>query len=127
MPVSYVVVPKKNPSDPIQPQKYYTQAKNSGRIDVRQLASDISEMSTISSADTMAVLEVLLQLLPKHIAQGKIVSLGDFGDFRLSLKSNGSETADKVTSDNIQSNHLRFRPGKEIRKVLNNVDYIKVV
>ncbi len=47
---------------------------------------------------------------------------GDPSSFRLSLCSNGADTEEDVTAQNIDTNHLRFRPGKEANKMLNNID-----
>jgi nucleoid DNA-binding protein len=32
-------------------------------------------------------------LIPEELLEGKIVDLGDFGSFRLSIKAEGSDTA----------------------------------
>lgn len=126
MSVPYSVVAKGNPANPSAPKKYYMQVKSSSEITLRQLSEQIGAISTVSSIDTLAVLEALLQILPKEIADGKIVRLGDFGSFSLSLKSEGAENEEDVSSRNLKSSHLRFRPGKEIKKVLANIEYKKV-
>ncbi len=125
MSVNYTIVARGNPGDPQSPKKYYSQAKSTGAVTLRELAEQIAARSTVSSIDTMAVLEGLVTLLPKNIADGKTVKLGDLGNFRLSLRSDGADTAEDVTAQNIKTNHLRFRAGKEVKKVLNNIDYKK--
>jgi len=125
MAVKYVVVPKGNPVNPQAPKKFYSQVKTSGEIDLRELSTHIANISTLSSIDVMAVLEALLQIIPQHIADGKIVRLGDFGDFRLTLQSAGSETAGAVTAQNIKAPRLRFRPGKVFKKAMRNIEYKK--
>ena len=79
----------------------------------------------MSSIDTMAVLEALVKVVPQNIADGKIVRLGDFGSFRLSVSSTGVEKVEDVTVVDITNNRMRFRPGKEVQKVLNNIEYKK--
>ncbi len=125
MSVEYTVVGKKNPGDPDAPRKFYTNARSTGKVGIRDLSNQISNISTVSTIDTVAVLEALVQVIPQNISEGKVVGLGDFGNFRLTLQSEGSEKSEEVTSSNIKGNKLRFRPGKEIQKALNNIDYKK--
>lgn len=46
-----------------------------GRKTLRQMAERISQISTVSSADTMAALEALLTTIPQELAAGNIVEL----------------------------------------------------
>ena len=125
MPVLYSVVARKNPSNAEAPAKYYAQAKSSGSVSMRQIAKQIAEISTVSTVDTMAVLEAFLQVIPNHIANGNIIRLGEFGSFSLTLKSEGSDTAESVTAANVKGTTLHFRPGKEFQAVLNNITFKK--
>ena len=75
MPVNVVIVGKKNPQSPADPEKYYSQTKSNGDVDLRQLSTQIADISTVSTIDTMAVLEALVKVVPQNIAEGKIVRL----------------------------------------------------
>lgn len=55
-----------------------------------------------------------MQVIPDKIADGKVVRLGDFGNFRLTLQSEDSEETGDVNAQNTKRNRLRFRPGKEM-------------
>jgi len=57
MAINYKPVPKKNPGNQAAPAKYYAQAVSAGEVSLRQLAKMISEVATVKTADTMAVLE----------------------------------------------------------------------
>jgi len=112
MPVEYVLVERGNPQDPAAAKKFYAMAKSHGSVTLRQLSREIADISTVSPIDTLAVLEALLLLIPKHIADGRIVRLGDFGSFSLTLSSGGADTEETFRHELIRSNHIRFRPGK---------------
>ena len=86
MSTKYTVIARRKPGDPTAPEKYYPSVKSSGRITLRQLSKQIAEISTVSSVDTLAVLEALLTLIPREISNGNIVNLGDFGTFRLRIQ-----------------------------------------
>lgn len=125
MTVKYNVVERGNPSNPAAPKKFYPSIESSGRKTLRQMAERISQISTVSTADTMAVLEGLLTTIPDELAAGNIVELGDFGNFWLRSDSEGADTADAVRASQINSVLPRFNPGKEFKKVLDAIEFEK--
>lgn len=125
MPARYNVVARPNPQDDTAPPKYYPSFASSGRLTLRQLAQRIAQISTVSSVDTMAVLEALLTIIPEEIADGNIVELGDLGTFRLSIRTKGAETAEEVTSHNITQVRPLFSPGKQFKQQLQAVTFVK--
>jgi predicted histone-like DNA-binding protein len=126
MAINYKPVPKKNPGNQAAPAKYYAQTVSAGDVSLRQLAKMISEVATVKTADTMAVLEGLLNVLPMALGDGKIVRLGDFGSFSVSVNSDGVETADALTAVNITKTSVKFRPGKEFSHAISQFQYNKV-
>ena len=126
MAVNYKPVPKKNPAQQAEPAKYYAQVVSSGEMTVRQLAKQITAISTVSSADTMAVIEAFLEVVPQALADGKIVRLGDFGSFSLAVNSEGSVDALTLSKNQIKKVSVRFRPGKEFTKVTSTAEFTKV-
>jgi len=125
MSVKYNVVERGKPGSPETPKKYYPSIQSSGRVTLRQLSQAVSQMSTISSADTMAVMEALLTVIPQELLRGNIVELGDFGNFWLRTDTEGAENADGVRASNITGVLPRFNAGKEFKKVLDTIDYVK--
>jgi predicted histone-like DNA-binding protein len=92
---------------------------------LRALSRQIAEISTVSSVDTLAVLEALLTLIPRQLAAGNIIELGDFGSFRLRIQSEGADTPETVTAHNIKKVRPLFSPGKEFKQVLANTEFTK--
>lgn len=127
MTVKFNVVERGNPANREAPKKFYPSVASSGRKTLRQMAGRISQISTVSSTDTMAVLEALLNVIPEELAAGNIVELGDFGNFWLKANSEGSDTPEQVRASNITNLLPRFNPGKEFKKVLATVEYEKGV
>ena len=126
MSLEYKLVQKNNPAAPDAPKKFYANAVTRSHVTLRELSKEIAEISTVSPADTMAVIESLLTLIPRHISLGDIVKLGDFGSFSVGISSNGSEDAEDFTSSLIKGLKVRFRPGKEIKNQLDHVTFEKV-
>ena len=110
MAVKYIVTEKGNPSKPEEPKKHYAQAKADGEITFRRLSREIAEGSTtVSDTDTMAVLNDLIKILTRHLSDGKIVRLGDFGTFQVSISSDGADTPEKVNASLIRGAKINFR------------------
>ena len=125
MAVNYKAVAKKNPLKQQDPPKYYANIVTTGNLTLRQLAKEISTISTVSVADTMAVLEGLLEVVPKQLANGNIVRLGDFGSFNIQVKSEGADNAKDLSKDQIIKTSVKFRAGKEFMQVIDNIEFIK--
>jgi predicted histone-like DNA-binding protein len=124
--LKFRIIPKVNPREPENPPKYYASNVSQGEVNVRDLAEQITAQSTVTTIDTLAVLEALLKVIPRELSNGKIVRLGDLGSFRLTLSSEGSEQSDDFNASMIKGTKLHFRGGKLFRNVLRNIDFVKV-
>lgn len=126
MSVKYNVTERKNLQDPQAAPKFYASAKADGEINLKNLSKEISAGSTtVSDTDVLAVLNDLIKVVNRHLADGKIVKLGDFGNFQISISSDGAETVEKVSSSLIRGNKITFRPGADLRDMLQTVKYEK--
>jgi predicted histone-like DNA-binding protein len=125
MPAKYNVVARGNPSAPDAPKKYYPSFNSSGKTSARKLAEKAAGISTLSSIDMLAALEAFLQIIPAELAEGNIVDLGEFGSFRLKIKSEGSDTAEAVSAHNITNVLAQFTPGKAFKQVISNTEFQK--
>jgi predicted histone-like DNA-binding protein len=127
MAVKYVLAPKGNPAKPEAPKKFYAQTKSTGDITLKQISREIAENSTtVSDTDVLAVLNDLTKILNRHVKDGKIVRFGDFGTFQISIKSEGAETEEKFHQAMITDTKVKYRPGSDVREMLNNIKYEKL-
>ena len=76
--------------------------------------------------ETNAVIEALLAAVPALLVEGKLVSLGEFGSFRLTISSDGSETPEVFNASFIKAPKVHFRAGREFSDVLKVVKYSRV-
>jgi len=125
MTVKFNAVERGNPANAAAPKKFYPSIQSSGRMSLRELAKEISSISTVSSTDTLAVLEALLTIIPKELSKGNIVELGDFGSFWLRSGAEGADTAEAVRGNQITKVLPRFNPGKEFKKTLDAIEFEK--
>jgi len=125
MAVSYSIISRRNPRDPDAPDTFHPSVKSTGRLTLHQLAEAIADISTVSSADTYAVLESLISLIPKELAKGNVVELGDLGSFFVRIKTHGSETDSEASAKNIEKVLPRFYPGQRFKDVLSQIKFVK--
>ena len=126
MTVKFSIVPKKDPRNLEAPPKYYPTVVSKGRSDPRDIADRITQMSTVSSVDTMAVLEAFLLVIPQELAEGNIVELGELGSFRLTVLASGEARPEDVSKRNIKEVKVRFKPGKLFKQILKGLEFRKV-
>jgi len=127
MAVKYVLAQKGNPGDQQAPKKFYAQTKSTGEVTLKQISREISENSTtVSDSDMLAVLNDLTKILNRHLKEGKIVRFGDFGTFQINIKSEGAETADKFNHSMVTNAKVSFRPGIDLREMMNNLTFEKM-
>jgi predicted histone-like DNA-binding protein len=125
MPIKYHAVPRQDPRDLTAPVKYYPSNVARGRTGLRELALKIGKLSTVSSADTLAVLEALLMVVPDELGRGQIVDLGELGSFRLTLEGRGEPSPGKVRGTSISGVRVHFHPGRLFREALAGIEYRK--
>ena len=64
----------------------------------------------------MPVLNNFVQLIPKYLANGNIVSLGELGNLRLNFSSEGTDTENAFSPSKIKKVRIVFTPGTDIKK-----------
>jgi len=125
MTVKFNIVERGNPSNATAPKKFYPSVKSTGRVTTRQLAETAARETALASADMLSAIEAFLKIVPRELANGNIVELGDFGSFWLRIDSDPSESADDVRTEKITGTKPRFNPGKAFKKVLETIEFSK--
>jgi predicted histone-like DNA-binding protein len=125
MTVKFNVIERGKPGDLTAPKKFYPSVISTGKIHQRALARQVAEISTVSPADVAGTVEALLSQIPRELANGNIVDLGDFGSFRVRIQTEGSDTTEEATANKIKRVSVRFIPGKEFQQVLNTIEFQK--
>lgn len=126
MAVKYTLSEKGNPRDLKAPKKWYANAKADGELTFKDLGKEISQGSTtVSDTDVMAVLNDLIKVLGRNLANGKIVRFGDFGSFQMSFSSEGAKTEEAFHAKLIKNPKIQFRPGKDLKDVTKTVTFEK--
>ncbi len=125
MSVKFNVVERGKPGDTQAPRKFYPSIVSSGKITEREVAKQASQRSTVSTADTLAVLENFLSIISEELARGNIVELGEFGSFWLRIESDGADVKEATSASQITNILPRFTPGKEFQQALDTISFEK--
>ena len=125
MALKYRLIQRVNPNLPAEPRKFYAHVVTKGEITIRELAEEIAEISTVSSVDTLAVIESFTRLIPKHLSRGVMVRLGDFGSYSIGILSQGADTEEEFSERLIKGAKIYFRPGREVKKALSAIEFEK--
>lgn len=125
MPIEYKAIERANPQDRTKKQ-FYATVQKTGDTSIQQLSEEIEQSSTLSKADIYGVLYGLLDVLPRHLADGKSVHLGGLGSFCISLSSNAEASADDVDVHSIKHTRVLFSVGSELAKAVADLQYKKV-
>ncbi|WP_420186935.1 HU family DNA-binding protein [Bacteroides pyogenes] len=93
--------------------KWYPRAVTVGKpVTTDQVADRLSQISTVSRADTFAVLKDLGSVLVDYMAQGRTVKLEGVGTFYYTANASGkgADTAEEVSAKQITGVRVRFIP-----------------
>ena len=120
MSVRYVNVQLRNPMDPSAPKKFYLIEKSVGNVDRDYLIKDMVRNTSLTVMEAATGIDYLFNSIPRFLELGLTVQLGVMGYFKVSIRSEGSDTQEEATPEKIKSMHLRFVPGHNIRKQVND-------
>ena len=91
MKTSFKTVQRIDPRDPEGPRMFHPAPKYIGNLGTEELVNEINRFTTVSKADTMAVLHAFLEILPDLLKRGWIIQLGNLGALYITLRTSGEE------------------------------------
>jgi DNA-binding protein, histone-like, putative len=112
--------------DKTSPQKYYAVASSTGSSDIEYLCKLITERSTVSPADAKAVLDNLNFVIDFELQAGRIVHLGELGNFRMTIGSEGVEEESDFNKSMLRRPRIVFTPGKALQTTRLLTKFTKV-
>jgi predicted histone-like DNA-binding protein len=115
-------VNRRNPRVPEDAPKFYASAQHERKIELDELATSVADRCSLRRSDVHGVLIALMDIIPAELGRGSIVNLGKLGSFYVSVKSDGSETAEEHTASMVTGMKIQYRPTKELKKQLRLID-----
>ena len=92
--------------------KYRAVSVARGTTDLDTLAEMVSDQTSMTKADCYGVLIALEYNIINELKDGRIVQLGNIGNFQVSVSSRTTDTKKEFRSSNIKSAKILYRPGK---------------
>ncbi|PZM87316.1 MAG: DNA-binding protein [candidate division SR1 bacterium] len=120
--MKFKLVERGNPLKKEEPKKFYAQPVYADKVNQKQLAKQLADLSSLSAGDVANVIQNLVEEFPKILTRGGIVQLGDFGSFRVTLSSKGAEAKGDFSTETITPK-ISFLPGVELKKQLASMKY----
>lgn len=107
-------------------KKFYASPVHDREISLDILTKGIEKASTVNGADIRAVLYAMVEEAVSGLSEGRIIRLGDLGSLRITLSSEGKDTAEEVTASTVKKTGVIFTPGKRLREMLDTEKFRKV-
>lgn len=126
MSVNYSVVLRKNPSKMDDQGKYYALAQANGELTFSKMCKDVKSRCTVTRADMAGVVEAIVESMTYALEDGKIVRLGEFGSFQISLTGEGAKTEKEYNASMIRGSKIVFRPGELLVDMMKTLSYTQV-
>ena len=124
MSIKYDLLQRKLGFDKLKEPKYYAVSRSAGTLDFESLCQTIADRGTVIKGDAMAVIDGLLFVMCQGLREGKIIDLGEFGRFQMSLHSEGTLTRDEFTNAKITGSRIIFRPGLILKDMVKTLKYV---
>lgn len=123
--IDYSVTGRPNPQEKGTPPKYYASPQVSDNVSMNEFCRHIaSHGSVYSRADVQSVLSQAVDCLREFLLDGKQVSLGDLGSFKIGLSSKGTLTPEEFNPlHHIKSVHVNWTPGLEFRNLQGDAQW----
>jgi predicted histone-like DNA-binding protein len=107
-------------------KKFYASPVHDKEISLDGLTKAIEKTSTVNGADIRAVLYAMVEEAVGGLSEGRIIRLGDLGSLRITLSSEGKDTAEAVTATSVKKAGVIFTPGKKLQEMLKSAKFTKV-
>jgi predicted histone-like DNA-binding protein len=106
-------------------KKYYASPVHGKEITLEGLTKSIEKTSTVNGADVRAVLYAMVEEAVAGLEDGRIIRLGDLGSLRITLSSEGKNTAEEVTAAAVKKSGVIFTPGTKLQSMLKTAKFTK--
>lgn len=105
--------------------KYYPAPTKRRTVDLRYISNLVSARSSMHTIDVYMATEMLISIIPELLREGHNVKIGELGTFSLSVKAEGMDGPEKVTSSNIKEVRINFRPSTLVKHELQKTKFKK--
>ena len=92
-----------------------------------ELAKELADETTLNPMEARMALYQLQKVVTKALLDGKTVSMGELGNFRLTLSATGAEDKESADHNTVKKINLRFTPAKPIKEAIARAHLSKAI
>lgn len=122
MAVKLKKIQKKNPLH-LNIVKWYLTQEKTGTVGMNEIAKEIEGRSALSIGDVQSVLSNMVEIMPLFLKLGQTIKLEGFGTFRITVQSDGTDTAEELNAGHIKGVKLVFQPSMELKRSLEDISF----
>ena len=108
------------------PEKMYAQMICGDLVTFEDFIDEVGDSTVAGSAGVKAVLDRVNVVLARHLRNGRRVSVGELGTFRLNFGSTGVVGVEDFSTGLIREPRVRFYPGKALRTMKGLTSFERV-
>ena len=116
-------VQRKNPLVPTAPGKWYASLKSVGRRKEKEFAVLAADGTTLDPKEAQLAYSRFGKTALQSLLDGYTVEIEDFGSFRLTASSDGADTKEELTANQIKHVNLRFTPCESAKDALKKATF----
>lgn len=102
---------------------WYARAATADHMTFDELCDYIAESSTVTTADVKAVLDRMAWAISKNLQAGRIIEMGELGNFRMTIGSSGVKDKEDFTASLIKKPRIKFHAGKRLQQARTGVKF----
>ena len=122
--IDYSVYLSNNPIRPDEPAKAYGKNQVREVWSMEQFSKHIADHNGVYSRGTVkGVISDMCECLVEQLLNGNKIKLGELGTFSISLSTEGAESLDKFTADNIKAVNIVFTPGEDFENIIDQAEF----
>jgi predicted histone-like DNA-binding protein len=123
MSLIYNKIERGNPSNANAPKLWYTVLKSMGMIKEKEVAKMLADETTLNAKEAEMAVSQLLKVVTNLLLGGNTVQLGSLGSFRLTAKSEGAASKEKVSTTQIKKLSVRFTESAELKDAVKKATF----
>jgi predicted histone-like DNA-binding protein len=126
MSIFYKKVQRQNPLNRAV-QKWYLVLKSLGTVKSKEVAKQMADETTMNPKEAEIAVYELVKVLKRLLVSGYTVQLDDLGTFYLTINSEGVDTEEGLTANNLTKLNIRFRASAELKAAIEKAELTALV
>jgi predicted histone-like DNA-binding protein len=123
MPIFFNKTERGNPANPVAQKRWYPILKSTGLVKEREVAKLLADETTLNPKEAEMAVSQLTKVVIHLLLDGSTVQLGTLGSFRLTAKTEASNTEAEVTGAKIKKVHVRFIESSDLKHALTKTTF----